>query len=135
MKEDALLGKSTKEKVKEIIGTCNSMGILVEGVPAKEAIKMINEGKFDKEIASGKTELSADELKELEEEKKKLAQEMEKRRTEYETKAKEILNTMKNKGASATRSKMMEEKIPQQIIDEICPAEDKKAGGAAPAKK
>ena len=29
MKEDVLLGKTLKEKIKEIIGTCNSMGILV----------------------------------------------------------------------------------------------------------
>ena len=30
MKEDALLGKTLKAKVKEVIGTANSMGILVE---------------------------------------------------------------------------------------------------------
>src|SRR3989338_6673129 len=34
MKQDSLLGKTTKERVKEIIGTCQSMGILVEGKPA-----------------------------------------------------------------------------------------------------
>jgi len=74
MKETSLLGKTLKEKVKEIIGTCNSMGILVEGVPAFEAIVLVNEGKFDKEIKEEKTELSAEELKELEEGKKKLAE-------------------------------------------------------------
>lgn len=65
MKEDALLGKSLKEKIKEIIGTCNSMGILVHGVVATEAIKQVNQGKFDKEIKEEKTELSAEELKQL----------------------------------------------------------------------
>src|SRR3989338_3233947 len=30
IKQDNLMGKTLKEKVKEIIGTCNSMGILVE---------------------------------------------------------------------------------------------------------
>jgi len=49
MKEGNLLGKTLKEKVKEIIGTCNSMGILVEGKPAVETIKDVNDGKFDKE--------------------------------------------------------------------------------------
>ena len=34
MKEGNLLGKDLKNKVREIIGSCNSMGILVEGVPA-----------------------------------------------------------------------------------------------------
>ncbi|HIH21131.1 MAG TPA: 50S ribosomal protein L11, partial [Candidatus Diapherotrites archaeon] len=84
MKEDRLFGKDLKAKVKEIIGTCNSMGILVEGKPAVEAIKEVNAGKYDKEIREEKTELSAEELKQLEEEKKHLAEEMEKRRAEFE---------------------------------------------------
>src|SRR3989339_1801599 len=50
MKEGNLLGKDLKAKVKELIGTCNSMGILVEGMPPVDAIKSINEGKFDNEI-------------------------------------------------------------------------------------
>src|SRR3989339_1186978 len=44
MKESNLLGKTLKQKVKEIIGTCNSMGILVEGKTATEATQMVNEG-------------------------------------------------------------------------------------------
>src|SRR3989338_3610959 len=64
MKEDDLMGKTLKQRVKEVIGTCNSMGVMVEGVAAKDAIKLVNEGKFDKEIAEEKTELSAQELKE-----------------------------------------------------------------------
>src|SRR3989339_1373774 len=73
MKEDSLLGNNLKSKVKEIMGTCQSMGILVEGLPAHDAIEKVNEGAFDAEIKSGKTELSAAELKQLEEEKKRLA--------------------------------------------------------------
>jgi len=57
MKEDSLLGKDLKAKVKEIVGTCNSMGVLVEGKPAVETIQDINAGKFDKEIKEEKTEL------------------------------------------------------------------------------
>ena len=76
MKETSLLGKTLKEKVKEIIGTCNSAGILVEGVPAFETIKLVNEGKFDKEIKEEKTELTAEELKELGEEKEKCSGEI-----------------------------------------------------------
>ena len=44
MKEDALLGKDLKQKIKEIMGTCQSMGIKVEGVPAHEAIVKVNQG-------------------------------------------------------------------------------------------
>src|SRR3989338_3580506 len=54
MKEDSLLGNDLKAKIKEIIGTCNSMGILVEGKPAVETIKDVNAGKFDKEIKEEK---------------------------------------------------------------------------------
>ena len=39
MKETATLGKSLKEKVKEIVGTCQSMGILVEGKQAKDTLR------------------------------------------------------------------------------------------------
>ena len=55
MKEDALLGKDLKMRVKEIIGTCHSMGILVEGKPAHEAIKELEAGAFDEEIRTEKT--------------------------------------------------------------------------------
>ncbi len=67
-KADALLGKDTKMKVKEIVGTCQSMGILVEGMPAQDALKAIDEGKFDEEITSGKTEISEEEKQRLAEE-------------------------------------------------------------------
>ena len=131
MKEGSLLGVSLKEKVKEIIGTCNSMGILVEGVPAVEAIKLVNQGKFDEEIKTEKTELSAEEKKKLEEEKKKLAADIEKRRAEYEQLAKEIIETMKGKERGEIRGKLKESKIPAAIIDELLPAEEAAAGAPA----
>jgi large subunit ribosomal protein L11 len=135
MKEGNLLGKNLKEKVKEIIGTCNSMGILVEGVPAVEAIKQVNQGKFDEEIKSEKTELTAEEKKKLEEEKKKLAEEIEKRRVEFEKTAKEIIAGMEGKERGEIRGKLKEAKIPAAIIDELLPAEEAApAGEAKPAE-
>ncbi len=47
MKSDALLGKDVKQRCKEIMGTCQSMGVTVEGLFALDAIKALNEGKFD----------------------------------------------------------------------------------------
>ncbi|MEW6035072.1 MAG: 50S ribosomal protein L11 [Candidatus Micrarchaeota archaeon] len=41
------LGKDLKETLKEVLGTCVSMGITVEGRNAKEAIREVNEGKHD----------------------------------------------------------------------------------------
>lgn len=134
MKEDSLFGKTLKEKVKEIIGTCNSMGILVEGVDAKEAIKLVDEGKFDKEIKEEKTEISEEEKKQLEEEKRKLKEEIEKKRAEYEAKAKQIIEEMKDKPKSQIKTKLKEAEIPEMIIEELLP-EEKEAGKAKEEKK
>ena len=119
MKEDALLGKTMKEKVKEVVGTCRSMGILVEGVPANKAIELINQGKFDEEIKEQKTELSAEELRELEEEKKRLAKEIEERRGEFLVKAKQIMVEYEGKTPGIIKGKLTEAGIPSVIIDEL----------------
>ncbi len=47
MKTDAMLSRSLKAQVKEIIGTCKSMGINVEGKDPREVIKEIDAGKYD----------------------------------------------------------------------------------------
>ena len=47
MKEEGLLGSNLKNKVKEIIGTCISMGVYIEGKKPKEMQKAIDEGEFD----------------------------------------------------------------------------------------
>ncbi len=47
MKETSLLGKGVKERAREIIGTCQSMGVTVEGKTPKEILKEIDEGKYD----------------------------------------------------------------------------------------
>jgi seryl-tRNA synthetase len=104
------------------------MGVMVEGQPANKAVEMVNEGKFEEEIRTEKTELSAEELKKLEEERKKLAKEIEQRRAEYEKLAKEIINSMAGKEKGEIKAKLREAKIPAEIIDELMPAE-----GAAPA--
>ena len=135
MKEGSLLGKDLKAKVKEIIGTCNSMGILVEGKPAEEAIKEVNEGKYDKEIREEKTELSAEELKQLEEEKKHLAEEMEKRRAEFEKTAKVIIAEMAGKERGAIKAKLSEAGIPDVMIKELLPAEGEAAAAGAQPKE
>ncbi len=125
LKENALLGNNLKSKVKEIIGTCQSMGILVEGMPAQEAMRAIENGTFDDKIKSGKTELTAEEKQHLEEEKRRLQQDLEKRRKEFEGKAKEILKQFEKEPKKA-RKAMGEAGIPQKIIDELAPAEEKK---------
>jgi large subunit ribosomal protein L11 len=45
-KEKSLYGNSLKKKIKQIAGTCKSMNITVEGMPAKEAIAKIESGEL-----------------------------------------------------------------------------------------
>ena len=130
MKEDALNGNTMKEKVKNVVGTCTSMGILVEGKNPKEIISEINAGKYDKEITAGKTELTAEEMKTLEEEKKKLKEEVEKRHAEEEKKANEIITSMEGKEKSAVRAKLREAGISEALIVKLVAG----IGGAAGAK-
>ena len=139
MKEGDLLGKDLKNKILEVVGTCQSMGIMVEGVPAPQAVQLIKQGKFDEKIAARKTELSAEELKQLEEERIRLAAEVAARREEYLAKGKSIIASMEGKEKSAIRHAMLEAGIPQVIIDELAPQEKRIEAGApppvAPAKK
>jgi large subunit ribosomal protein L11 len=125
MKEDALLGKDLKQKIKEIIGTCHAMGILVEGMAAPDAVKAVNSGKFDEEIKSEKTEMTAEETAKLAEEKKKLQDELKNKREEFVALAKNILASMAGKAAKDIRFKMSEAGIPMQVINELAPAEEK----------
>jgi large subunit ribosomal protein L11 len=133
MKQDSLLGKDNFMRVKEIIGTCNSMGVMVEGKPANEAILDINAGKFKEKIEKGKTELTAEELKVLEEERKKLAANIEARRAELEAKAKSIVDSMKEKPRAEIKAKLLDAGIPILMINELLPVEGAgAAAGAAP---
>lgn len=50
MKGDKMLGGSLKARVKEVVGTCVSMGVTVEGRTAKEMSKAIAAGEFDAQL-------------------------------------------------------------------------------------
>ncbi len=140
MKKDALLGNTNKDRVKEVMGTCQSMGIMVEGKPVPEALKDVDAGKYDKKIESGKTELSVEELKEIEEERKRLQQEIEERRDEFLEEANKIMESMKDAELSEIKGAMTEAGIPVEIIDEVMPSEPAAAAvpgaeGEAPAEE
>ena len=51
MKHDNLLGKNLKQKTKEIIGACVSIGITVEGKKPQEIQKSIDDGVYDSKFA------------------------------------------------------------------------------------
>ncbi|MBR9676756.1 50S ribosomal protein L11 [Candidatus Woesearchaeota archaeon] len=123
MKEDSLLGKDPIQRVKEIAGTCQSMGVMIEGKPASETIADLQAGTYDQKILSGKTELTEEEKQQQEEEQKKLQEEMEARRQEFETTAKTILSKMENKDRKDKVKALEEAEIPTQLINELLPVE------------
>jgi large subunit ribosomal protein L11 len=126
MKEDALLGKTKKDKVKEIAGTCRSMGIMVEEMRVADFIQAVNEGKFDKEIESGKTELTEEEKKELAEKKAELEKKHKEMHDKYATKAKEIIEKNKGKENRTIRNALEAAEIPEEIMNELAPEEKEK---------
>lgn len=126
MKEDSMLGKTLKDRVKEVVGTCRSMGILVEGKTALDFTSELNSGVYDTKILSGKTDLSAEELKLLEEEKNKLQGELKAKHLQHEAKANAIMAEMKGKSAKDMRTKMLAADIPLNVIDKLLPKEAKK---------
>jgi large subunit ribosomal protein L11 len=50
MKGNTMLGGTLKARVKEVVGTCVSMGVTVEGRIAKEVSKAIAAGEFDAQL-------------------------------------------------------------------------------------
>src|SRR5881296_1847161 len=53
MKADAMQGRDLRARVLEVVGTCVSMGVTVDGKSPKEATADIRAGKYDKVIAKG----------------------------------------------------------------------------------
>lgn len=51
-----MLCRNLKSAVKTVVGTCATLGILIENRSADEILKIINKGRFDKEIEEEKTQ-------------------------------------------------------------------------------
>ena len=62
-----LLARDLKAAVKSVVGTCASLGILIENKPATEIEKEIDKGKYDKEISQESTQPSPEKKAELDE--------------------------------------------------------------------
>lgn len=62
MKMDSMYTNKIKSAVKTVAGSCNSMGILVEGKLSTDFNKDLEEGKYDKELKEQKTEISSEKV-------------------------------------------------------------------------
>ena len=73
-----LLCKDLKAAVKTVVGTCVSLGILVESKPAKEVEEEIEQGKYDKEINEERIEPSEEKKAKLQQHFTKIKEEQDK---------------------------------------------------------
>jgi len=64
-KHQNMLSRDLKAAVRTVLGSCVSLGVLVENKPAKEIELEVAEGKYDKEIQSGSTETPEEKKKQL----------------------------------------------------------------------
>ncbi len=51
MKGDSLAGKNTMKRIKEVAGTCVSMGVTIEGREPREFQKELEQGLYDEQLA------------------------------------------------------------------------------------
>lgn len=53
MKAGDLMGKTTRDRAREVVGTCVSMGITVDGKDPRQVQTLIMEGKYDAALREG----------------------------------------------------------------------------------
>ncbi|MBI5391379.1 50S ribosomal protein L11 [Candidatus Woesearchaeota archaeon] len=63
MKEDALLANNFRSALHSVIGSCRSMGVLIEGKESAEIMKEMDAGKYDALINAEQTEIKDQEKK------------------------------------------------------------------------
>ena len=61
MKKDSMITSNLRATAQSVIGTCNSLGVLVEGINGKD----IEIDEFKKELEEGKTEIDSDKANKL----------------------------------------------------------------------
>ena len=101
MKESSILHNSFKSVVKTVIGSCNALGVLVEGKKSNEINKEIDNGKYDNEINNFKTEVD-------EEKKKILKNQLDEFKKLYVTDIEQLKAKVQEKKAAAAERKKEE---------------------------
>ena len=89
MKSESLFTTDLKAGIKAVAGTCNSLGVLVEGTESRAFNIALDEGKFDAEISSGNTEISDEKANKLKEDLKEVQAELDKAFAKKKGKVKE----------------------------------------------
>jgi len=114
-----LLAKDLRSAVKLIVGSCVSLGVLIDNREAKEIEKEINSGKYDNEILNEIIEVSAEKKSEIE---KFFAE----RKAKQERELKALEEAKAAAEAAAAAAKTAEGAAPEKAAEGV-----KKPGAAA----
>lgn len=123
IKYSNMLEKNFQNAVKSVLGTCKSIGILVENKDPNELIKDVSEGKYDEEINKELTETPPEKRKKIDEFYAKIRQEQDNKLKQAQKAAEE-----------AEAKKTEEEKAKLQESAKV-PQHQRTAEVAAPVKK
>ena len=115
-KSSSLLAKNLKSSLKLMVGTCVSLGVLIDNKDPAEVQAEINSGHYDSEILGEKTEASQEKLQKLEKffEVRKAKQEKDKKAAEEAAAAAEAAKT----AATATSATAEPAKAAEQAKEE-----------------
>ncbi len=120
-----MLEKDFKTAVKSILGTCASIGILVENQGPNELIHKIDSGRFEKEINAQSTETDSEKRKRLDEHFTKLKEEQEAKLEEERLAAEEAAEAKAEEGKEGEVPAEGEAKAEEGKEAEVKPEESK----------
>lgn len=122
MKQDSLLFNNFKSAVKTVAGSCNSLGVLIEGKTAAEINQEIDSGKYNSLIDNQVTQTSPEKLKilkqqltEIQERIKKEIEKAEAEKKAEEAKAKKLVAEAEKVVEEAAEEKKEEVKTAEKV--------------------
>jgi large subunit ribosomal protein L11 len=129
-----MLSRNLKNAIKSVLGTCITLGVLVENKNPVEVIRDIEAGKYDKEISEERTKMSEEKKKNIQEYFAKVQAEQEKIRLQEEA-AKAAAEAAAAAAAGTTTTEGAAAAIAPGKEGEAKPAEAAKVEEKKPEKK
>ncbi len=123
MKQDGMFVNSLKSAIKTIAGSCNSLGLLIEGKTSREFNRDLDSRRYDKEITEERTELSKEKIAIL---KQQLAEVQDRLRREQE-RLKAMAEAEKAKAEKAEKVEAVEEAVAEMAGEKKAEKVEKKA--------
>ncbi len=133
MKQESMFVNDLKAAVKNVIGSCNSMGVLIESIPAKDFVKKID--SYNDLIKQQKTEVSKEKLDKLKADIEEIQRVYKKEQEKLKALQEAAQAAAPKAEATPTETKKVEEKGKAPAKVEAPAAEVKKEAPAKEEKK